>query len=80
MFDPWLSECAKYNAVISITVKLPGNRSNMCHTEWRGSESTKQTIHVYKEEQTDPPNEEVGTENKPTTCECYRITAKTKHV
>lgn len=60
MFDPWLSECAKYNAVISITVKLPGNRSNMCHTEWRGSESTKQAVHVYKEKQTDPTNEEVG--------------------
>lgn len=48
----------------------------MCHTEWRGSESTKQTIHVYKEKQTDPTNEEVGMENKPTTRECYRITEK----
>lgn len=32
----------------------------MCHTEWSGSESTKQAVHVYKEKQTDPTNEEVG--------------------
>lgn len=46
MFDLWLSECAKYNAVISITANYPGT-DRTCVTQNEGVVSQQNKLFTY---------------------------------
>lgn len=46
MFDLWLSECAKYNAVISITANYPGT-DRTCVTQNEGVVSQQNKLSTY---------------------------------